>query len=997
MRTRQWFIVLITCVGVTVSVQPPEFLNVETELNGKQISENTPVGTSIFQVRAIDREDGNPLQFFITGDSFDITDAGLNAQQESLGDITVAKILDRETNPIITFALTVRDGIGGHEITYNDIHVNIVDYNDNSPQFQNTPYETSISETADIGTSIFQVAATDIDSGANGAINFHLTSNTNSFDIDSVSGWITLKDRTDIESESETAYAVTVQATDGGNPSLSTSVDVFVAVDDVQNRAPVWIGEPYDVSIKEGDTNSRLGATVLTVQGRDGDRSNTNSVRYQLVRGDPSNYFNVGTTNGKFTLNQDLDREAPSIFSITTPGVFLLRIKGTEYKPDGTVSNPEQSSEVSVIIRVTDANDNLPEFNEQGYNVEITENPAVDTPLPRLRMTVSDKDSLPNNLFNLSVINDPNNVFDIEPKTVLGGQAIVNLLVNDPSQVDYETTPNHQIAIRVQATEFLPGGGNPQQTSVPVVINIKDAPESNNRIFNLDVTENSSPGTNVGTVRRDGETGVDFCIVGGNTNSTFAIDKSAGLVTLVTQPDREMKALYEIVIKKVPTGSNCPSGPIAYDDNDATLNKALITINDMNDNNPTFPTKVYYAGIPADTTFDRPITQVQAFDADAGVNSAITYSITSAEFIANRNDITGEQSRPVPNAFRVDPQTGQLQTNQLFTDYQNGYFTANVRARDGAGRTDDTEVRAYALPAQYGLSTVFDTSPDTLKPPRIQECLRRLEERTGRRVVYQGLHYGTNSQGNVNKQQSQARYYLVDDTTNMVLTSQEGMKVVDGIDWNTLRPECPPPAGTRSAQVGSDYEGFSNWEAFLVALAALLLLALLLLLCLLCYCRHWYKKKMHSKLLVEPVPEPATEEDLTPVFTEKQELETQLAIMDFGHDVKPDLNSHGVTFASTTKTQQAIGYHEYISTRIPPQELGNHNAAFTMERDEEPVHTTVFTRDPRGTSTGYTTGAADGEVVSTTVFSKKTEVDNTMISLPVYDGTYYEHEQSSKI
>ncbi|KAI8521514.1 hypothetical protein Bbelb_012680 [Branchiostoma belcheri] len=898
MLAGRWFVVLFTCIGVTVSVQPPEFLNVETELNGKQISENTPVGTSIFQVRASD-PDGNALNFFISGDTFSITDAGVNARQESLGDIRVLKILDRETNPIVTFSLTIRDGIGGHEITYNDIHVNIVDYNDNSPQFQNTPYETSVSESAAIGISIFQVSATDVDSGANGAINFHLTS-------------------------------------DGGTPSLSTSVDVFVAVDDVQNRPPIWLGEPYDVSIKEGDQNSRAGATVLTLQGRDGDRSQTNTVRYELVGGDPSNYFNIGSTNGRLTLNQDLDREAPGIFSITTPGVFLLRVKGTEYKPDGTVSSPEQSSEVVVVVRVTDANDNLPEFNQAGYNVEITENPAVDTPLPRLRMTVSDKDSLPNNLFNLSVINDPNNVFDIEPKVVLGGQAIVNLLV--------------------QATEFLPDGGTPQQTSVPVVINIKDAQESNNRVFNLDVTENSSPGTNVGTVRRDGETGVDYCIVGGNTNNTFAVDKSTGLVTVVDQPDREIKALYEIVIKKVPTGSSCPSGPIAFDTSDPTLSNALITINDMNDNNPTFPTKVYYAGIPADATFDRPITQVQAFDADAGVNSDVSYSIT--------NDITGEQSRPVPNAFLVDSKTGQLRTNQLFTDYQNGYFTANVRARDGAGRTDDTEVRAYTLPTQHGLSSVFDASPDTLKPPRIHECLRRLEERTGRKVIYQGLQYGTTSQGNVNKQQSQVRYYLIDEDTNMVLTASEGKKIVDGVDWNTLRPECPVPAGTRSAQTGSAYEGFSNWEAFMIALAALLLLALLLLLCLLCYCRHWYKKKMQI--------------------------------------LSDDVNAHGVTFASTTKTQQAIGYHEYISTRIPPQEVGHHNPAFTMEdqqrsTEDEPVHTTVFTRDPRGTSTGYTTGASDGEVVSTTVFSKQPDMNNTNIGHPVYDGTYYEHEQSSRI
>eukprot|EP00058_Branchiostoma_floridae_P010797 XP_002596285.1 hypothetical protein BRAFLDRAFT_117966 [Branchiostoma floridae] len=1156
-------LLLLAGIGITTAVTAPEFVNIG-DLNNMLVSENTPVGQSIFQIRALD-PDGNALDFLISGDAFRIDPAGVNAQGETLGDLVVAKILDRETNPVVRFDVTITDGLGGHQITHSDLLINVIDYNDNSPQFQGTPYEATLSESAAIGTEIITVRATDIDSGQNGAVNYQLTSHTDSFEIGQVDGILRLRDRTAIESEAQTAYAVTVRA---------------VAI---------------------------------------------------------------------------------------------------EVRADRTDTNPLQFSEVNVAVLVIDANDNLPRFYDQTYDnevtersVEITEHPEVYTPLPRLRLTVSDRDATPNNLFNLTLLDDPNTIFDIEPKNVVGGQAIVNILVMDPSMVDFETTaPSHQIPIRVQATEHLTNGGSPRRSAVTVRVNIRDAPEtegrvfnldvtenapvgtnvgtakrpsesgifyclvggntngtfaidkttgvvtvarlpldrelqavydlviqklssylflnmkatdlddgtnsvitytitsvlftanrdditgslssqvddafqidsqtgqiltnrlyddyqngyftvnvraedgggrfddtevrihtipqrfglstvldappesvrpniqeclqviegvdrdrlladcqivgarsaqvksdyagfsnweaflialaallllglllllcllcycrywfvstplllhssdsnwhtdadmtttrlfivlitcvgvtvsvqppeflnvetelngkqisentpvgatifqvrardpdgnplqffitgdsfsitdvglnaqreslgditvakildredggtpslstsvdvfvavddvqnrspvwlgepydvsikegdpssrleSSNRIFNLDVTENSSPGTTVGTVRRDGETAVDYCIVGGNTNSTFAVDKSTGLVTVVAQPDREIMALYELVIKKVPTGSACPAGPIAYDDNDATLSKALITINDMNDNNPTFPTKVYYAGIPADITFDRPITQVQALDADAGVNSEITYSITSAEFIANRNDITGEQSRPVPNAFRVDPQTGQLHTNQLFNDYQNGYFTANVRAQDGAGRSDDTEVRAYALPSQYGLSTVFDTSPDTLKPPKIHECLRRLEERTGRRVVYQSLQYGTNSQGNINKQQSQVRYYLIDENTNMVLTTQEGMRIVDGVDWNTLRPECPPPAGTRSAQVGSAYEGFSNWEAFMIALAALLLLALLLLLCLLCYCRHWYKKKMQT-IVDEPV------------------------------------------------------------------------------------------------------------------------------------------------
>lgn len=48
----------------------------------------------------------------------------------------------------------------------------IVDVNDNSPQFSNTPSSFEISENAEIGTDIFKVTTLDPDTGISGISRF---------------------------------------------------------------------------------------------------------------------------------------------------------------------------------------------------------------------------------------------------------------------------------------------------------------------------------------------------------------------------------------------------------------------------------------------------------------------------------------------------------------------------------------------------------------------------------------------------------------------------------------------------------------------------------------------------------------------------------------------------------------------------------------------------------------------------------------------------------
>ena len=65
----------------------------------------------------------------------------------------------------------------------------VTDVNDNPPEFEQTVYSLSVSESASVGTKVGQVFATSRDSGVNAAITYHfINSLTTDFTIDRNTG-----------------------------------------------------------------------------------------------------------------------------------------------------------------------------------------------------------------------------------------------------------------------------------------------------------------------------------------------------------------------------------------------------------------------------------------------------------------------------------------------------------------------------------------------------------------------------------------------------------------------------------------------------------------------------------------------------------------------------------------------------------------------------------------------------------------------------------------
>lgn len=70
-----------------------------------------------------------------------------------------------------------------------DVYVEILDYNDNPPNFTEEDYKFFVPENVSAGYEVYQINATDADIGPNANITFSIESGGENFTIDVFSVW----------------------------------------------------------------------------------------------------------------------------------------------------------------------------------------------------------------------------------------------------------------------------------------------------------------------------------------------------------------------------------------------------------------------------------------------------------------------------------------------------------------------------------------------------------------------------------------------------------------------------------------------------------------------------------------------------------------------------------------------------------------------------------------------------------------------------------------
>lgn len=202
----------------------------------------------------------------------------------SSGVVTTTAQLDYEL--VETYNLTVMAMDGG---TYPSprnstvcIYVTIVDTNDNSPVFSAPSYAFSLPENTTVTANVFNVSASDRDSGDNARLRFNLTNGDlyHQFSLDANTGRIYLA-RT-LDYENTTSYQLTVEVYDGGVPSRMAVTQVYVTVRDSNDNPPVFALPFYSAVLSEATNNMSI---VAFVSATDRDVGSNADIRFSITGG----------------------------------------------------------------------------------------------------------------------------------------------------------------------------------------------------------------------------------------------------------------------------------------------------------------------------------------------------------------------------------------------------------------------------------------------------------------------------------------------------------------------------------------------------------------------------------------------------------------------------------------------------------------------------------------------------------------------------------------
>lgn len=109
------------------------------------------------------------------------------------------------------------------------MHIEILDSNDNAPEFSQSIYKLSVAEDAEPGRKIGNVYAVDRDSGAFGELAYNLRGfGVDKFRTDKHSGGIYISSALDYETQK--SYSLTIEAVDGGGKISTANVLIELEV-----------------------------------------------------------------------------------------------------------------------------------------------------------------------------------------------------------------------------------------------------------------------------------------------------------------------------------------------------------------------------------------------------------------------------------------------------------------------------------------------------------------------------------------------------------------------------------------------------------------------------------------------------------------------------------------------------------------------------------------------------------------------------------------------
>ncbi|KAG8438997.1 hypothetical protein GDO86_005256, partial [Hymenochirus boettgeri] len=416
-----------------------------------------------------------------------------------------------------------------------------------------------------------------------------------------------------------------------------------VEIQDVNDNPPSFSKKIFQVRINEA---ALPGAQFALGQAQDPDLGINSVQKYELSKNE---HFIVAEKNSldgskypELVLERPLDHEKQGFLELVVTAF------------DGGI--PAKSGTALIKIVVLDANDNYPVFSQETYQVNLNENAPDNFLILKLNATDKDEGSNAEVTYSFSHISEKQNLlFNIDSKT---GE------ITKVGKLDYEETKMYKITVDAKDIGDLVSHCN-------VLIQINDAndnaPDIQIDSFLDKIPEDSPPETVIALINvhdlDSGENGEVFCQISKMLPfKLISLNNNYYKIITTLSLDREITSNYQITIKATDKGSP----PLS-------TNKTLVlTISDVNDNQPIFEKDNYVSYIPENNLPGTSIHRINAVDHDLNENGHITYSIISN----NSADV------PVSSHISINSVTGVVYALHSFDYEQIREFQFQVKAED---------------------------------------------------------------------------------------------------------------------------------------------------------------------------------------------------------------------------------------------------------------------------------------------------------------------------
>ncbi|XP_056152020.1 protocadherin gamma-A11-like [Lampris incognitus] len=641
---------LLRCVDGDVSYSIPEEMKRGSVIGNIAKDLGLEVGKMSVRKARIDAE----------GDGVQYSGVSVNT-----GDLVVAERIDREglcakkASCVIRQDLVLENPLELHRIT-----IRVQDINDNAPQFKEDVLKFEIQESAVKGARFILDEAHDGDIAGNGVKGYTLqqneyfTLNVNAKAGGRKYGELVLEKELDREKEQEITLLLT--AIDGGAPQRSGTVLIHITVLDANDNAPVFSHSVYRARIPE---TSPLDTVVLTVSAADADEGVNGEIIYGFdhVSDENSNVFTINPRTGEVRVTGPIDYEKESSYEMQMSA------------KDG----PGLASYATLIIEITDINDNAPVIYLKSITNSIPENVSPGTEVGIIN--VQDRDSENNRQVRCSI--QQNLPFKLVP-SIKNYYSLVTT-----AELDRELVSDYNITIT--ATDE---GSPPLSSSKSIQLSVADVndnpPVFEEQSYNAYVTENNKPGSTLCSVsaldpdwRQNGT--VIYSLLPGEVNgapvsSYLSVNGDTGLIHAVRSLDYEQFRSFKVHVMARDNGSPPLSSNVTVS----------VFITDVNDNSPqilypapeghSFMTEL----VPKAAHGGSLVSKVIAVDADSGQNAWLSYIIVKSTD---------------PGLFTIGLHSGEIRTQRDISESDNMKQNLIVAVKDNGQPSLSATCSMYLL------------------------------------------------------------------------------------------------------------------------------------------------------------------------------------------------------------------------------------------------------------------------------------------------------------